>query len=371
MCRMTAVRMNIPGRRTAARGHVLMLYCWLAALCCGAVGCSDEPLNPPPIVAAAPDTTSHEFVWDVQYFGDGDSYLNDIVTLGDTIWVLGRFHLRKPDGTLDRETRYNCVRWDGTTWTYQKIESATSHTQIDVADINCGAPLDDGRVMFCTGGGIAWWNGKRYYPDYDFVNVFDDEHGFRAVGNSKNRLVFVGWGGRILLYENETYRYLASGTTQDFIDVWSAGDTTMCFVSGGLSSDVPSRIYRVVGDRVDLLPDTTINKHMTSVWCDANGRIVVAGDGVYRNTTNWRVRESWISGYKNTMSAKSWYDIFVAGHYGSIQHYNGRSWREYKDFFTPTGTNKFTCSTYDGRDVYIGGNRLGQCIFVHGRKIGP
>ena len=68
------------------------------------------------------DTTSHNFVWEVDSLGDGQgSILRDVSILNDTsVWVTGDLHIKDSTGHFEIEP-YNAAFWDGKKWHLQRI----------------------------------------------------------------------------------------------------------------------------------------------------------------------------------------------------------------------------------------------------------
>ena len=84
-------------------------------------GCQKtNPPTKPPFVT--PDTTSHDFTWQIDILGDGNaSRLNDVCIIDENdVWAVGKIYLKDSTGEFIYPP-YNAVHWNGTQWELKKI----------------------------------------------------------------------------------------------------------------------------------------------------------------------------------------------------------------------------------------------------------
>ena len=105
---------------------LLMKFCYGVALVLivslGLSTCNKK--NPPtkPDGPVVPDTTSHEFEWQVTYFGEGaNSYLKDVAIIDeDNIWAVGEIYETDSLGNIIYPTS-NVMHWNGMEVKFNKI----------------------------------------------------------------------------------------------------------------------------------------------------------------------------------------------------------------------------------------------------------
>jgi len=70
------------------------------------------------------DTTSHDFVWEIDTLGDYGSYLNDVAIINENdIWAVGYLEVSEYDSAGNRhQAFYNAAHWDGDNWKLLKIQ---------------------------------------------------------------------------------------------------------------------------------------------------------------------------------------------------------------------------------------------------------
>ncbi|MGH7601795.1 MAG: hypothetical protein ACREOI_35990, partial [bacterium] len=77
--------------------------------------------NSTPLATQA-DTTSHNFVFQIDTLGDGSSsLLNDVFIIDENnIWAVGEIYLKDANGQFIYPP-YNAAQWNGRTWNLLKI----------------------------------------------------------------------------------------------------------------------------------------------------------------------------------------------------------------------------------------------------------
>lgn len=116
-----------------------------------------NPVAPGP---HAPDSTSHDFVWDeILMAGDGPSWLKDVFALNDTdVWAVGIFSIKQPNGDL---VRHNAIHWDGRTWTIVDVPASAPGTNIHIiSELRAVYAFSHDIVWFACGSVMVYWDGK-------------------------------------------------------------------------------------------------------------------------------------------------------------------------------------------------------------------
>ncbi len=134
----------------------------LLALCFLSLSACKKPTEPPAI--AKPDTTSHNFVWQIDTLGDGNSsVLNDVCIIDENnVWAVGEIYVKDATGQFN-DPPYNAARWDGRRWNFLRVlfpicGTADSYPFAARAIFTVG-PRD---IWISSAGTIARWNGSSF-----------------------------------------------------------------------------------------------------------------------------------------------------------------------------------------------------------------
>ncbi len=95
----------------------------------------------------------------------------------------------------------------------------------------------------------------------------------------------------------------------------------------------------------------------------------IGGDGLYSTEAlgnNWIRNTELPAYYKTSVRGNNINDVFVAGAYGLLLHYNGKSWMNYKDRFPINGS--FGRVDVKGDIVCAVGNDYNHAFIVTGKR---
>jgi hypothetical protein len=287
--------------------------------------------------ATTMDTTSHAVTWQIDTLGDGGSLLFDVTIINDTLaYTVGEIYLRDSTGQLDPQA-YNMAMWNGIEWRLFRIQFYTF----------CGQPTTGPyatRAIFAFGPQDVWiamngsqvvrWNGQSQgLPMCTPVSVS------RLWGESPNSVYAVGNNGGIARYSNGMWQRIESGTPLDLKDIWGSPkvgqEEVLVLASTYTVQTQESRILRVVNNAV--LPVSTIGlaSDMAGIWFVPQKKYYAVGAGIHRkrmlSDSAWvlyphGVVTSFGSGGVRGTDVNN---VFVAGSFGEIVHFNGVSWHRY------------------------------------------
>ena len=107
------------------------------------------------------DTTSHNFIWQIDTLGLYGSYLNDVWIVDENnIWVVGEINISDPDSSWNgtgRET-FNAARWNGTEWEYIHIRGSLMN---DTGPLYSIWYFDDNDI-WVSSGCPEHWDGTKW-----------------------------------------------------------------------------------------------------------------------------------------------------------------------------------------------------------------
>ncbi|NIS45352.1 MAG: hypothetical protein GWN00_07920 [Aliifodinibius sp.] len=306
--------------------------------------------NPPP--ANGPDTTSHNFTWQIDTFGvdgRGSSYLLDVAIVNENdlsasggsqagIWAVGEIHTAETD-TFDSLGNwvppYNIARWNGNEWELLRTEAP-------------GFGFGTNYSIFAFSASDIWvgsgipkhWNGIRW-TFYGSGSGYPG--GFRINGiwgTSSSNLYFVGNGGNIVYYDGNTWQELNSGTDIDIQDIWGAqnpqtGEYEILAVASQLNlPPLAKQLLQIHNTTVTILPDSGLPLGLQGIWFVPNKKYYITGDGVYYNTEigqSWEHDTDHPHAFKHAIRGRNESDIMIVGSFGLLSHFNGSTWHHYSD----------------------------------------
>ncbi len=343
--------------------------------------CTDDPPPAPP-TEKPPDTTSHEISWSVSYLGDAETVLSKLFAVGDSIvYVVGRIRVRDSVGKL---VSYNAARWDGgDTWSLLQIPVLICGTDIsDPIELRTGFGYDEQKLHFFTAAKSIQRIDTGYVTDCELQfklygsiqNVFAySEDDYYIVGGNST---VIHWNGVGFIREETGTRWETRDIYGNEHDLWVVAGTPSNY-KGGVLHKSRSGSWGVV----DSLSDGG-TRSVNSVWCDDRsyengGFVILAGRGIWYRDTTWKRPPKDVTGgnlglgdlYFNTVRGRGRNDVFAAGHFDIVTHFNGRTWKHYTELFKYPGGGILTSIAIIRNDVFIcGAYPDGKGRIIHGRR---
>jgi len=300
------------------------------------------------------DTTSHDFVWEVDTLGIYGSYLNDcwIVNEND-IYVVGRIRLPDPDSSWNGTgyEEFNLAHWDGEKWEYMRV--------IDSAPIMSIFYFSENDIWANTSY-PQHWDGKEW-KWYRLDQSIRPGVILECWGTSSDNMYFVGGDGTIVHYDGKNFTKIESGTEIDLKDIDGTPDGEDIFIvgyndSGELSGNSVCLKYengrcKKVFSSSSYLGDSEEGDY---------GRFHAVK--VYENIAYFTTGGTWLlrydfendvvtyipqfkffrDGYRFvTLDMNNPCDLILVSAWCHIFHYNGKSWKAIFDVY-----NKFTPITF-------------------------
>lgn len=298
--------------------------------------CKKKPTQPPDEEQPL-DSTSHEFVWQIDTLGDGKgSILYDVAIINDTlIYSVGEIYLKDSTGKFDPQP-YNVAIWNGKKWTLRKVPYHDQGYDI-VTPINSILAFGENDIWFEYG---IHWNGKEYQTLPMGINF--PSHANKMWGTSSNDFYVVGIDGLIAHRDaNGVWTKLESGTTLPIIDIWGSknsatGATEILAVGSDPFVDKGNKLLSIKDSQVDSLSTIGLNWTLAGIWFEAGKKYYAVGGGMYtKNSIETIAVWDTLKGltiYKiNAIRGTGLNNIIVAGAFGACMHFNGNTWRSYPE----------------------------------------
>ena len=307
-----------------------VLYC---------LSCSQA--TPPDV--KTPDTTSNNFTWTTQTFGDGaSSALFDVAIVNDTLaFAVGGVYTNDTNGNLDSQPR-NLAVWNGQNWRLQKLNYEGYPPVI--------------RSIYAVSERNVWldpwfhWDGQSF-SERNIDPLLIGVRINRMWGNSAT-LYVAGDNGFIGCYNGSSWQSIETNTALPINDVWGAydwqiGQWEILAVASNKHQNLGKKMLWISANAATAIVDSGLSWSLSSVYFVPGGNYYVVGDGEFEfsNLKSTGVWQLWPSGkttnfYSEQIRGVGSNDIFIVGDYGEVVHYNGKRW---VNFTSQTG---FTVGYY-------------------------
>ncbi len=302
------------------------------------VSCDERSVEPP--LTRGPDTTSHNFTWQVTTLGDGSSsHLHDIAMINDTLaYAVGEIYLMDSTGRFD-PIAYSVAIWNGSSWQMKRLYYGGTNLITDIRGIFALGATD----VWLAAGGVFHWNGLGSQAELVFSRLTLPDPAAtieRVWGFSNTRLYGVGNAGTIIYYDGSTWQRLESGTTLDIRDVYGnrnsrTGKEEILAVASSTGSF--ERRILLISSTVTVIPDSGLLpfSKLGGVWLIPGSMYFIVGDGVYSrhdlsSNLPWMHYAGVTQFFTPSVCGNSVNDIIVTGVFGELLHFNGVSWYSYR-----------------------------------------
>jgi hypothetical protein len=286
------------------------------------------------------DTTSHDFIWQIDTLGEGGSnILDDVYIVSENdVWVVGRLSLiDSTTGQIDPDS-YNAAHWDGSSWEIIRI----------IFPVFCGQPSvfspeiwsvygfgsDD--IWFTDGGHFVRWDGSQFEivcPQW----VEGDLGALKRIwGSSPNDIYAIGSEGALAHYDGITWAAMKSGTILPINDIWGGTDLRGQARVFGVASDIAQTgrmVFEIEGTGIVPMPDIGLGAILGGLYFVPDLMYYVVGDGLYakqaaEDDSPWQNFQPGLTQYgMSCIRGNGVNDVMVMGSFGNNLHFNGMSWR--------------------------------------------
>ncbi len=283
------------------------------------------------LIAVTMDTTSNNFIWTIDTLGNYGSYLNDVAIIDENnIWVVG--NIETDSGT------FNAAHWDGNEWEFVLIDR--------VVDFDGVFALSEDEIWFSDGCFIYEYDGivfsRKWECDWE---TFGPGQANKIWGSSPDDIYFIGNSGSIVHYDGAVFKRMESGTDVDLKDIYGIKDNDgqISILTCGYSRDYSqgtlltfqNNNWSIIFDGTENIFGAQYGNLISSVWLDIKEQFYVSvfSSLFNLNASNLTFTKSItipsVGIYK--IRGNNPADIFIAGEYGNIWHYNGSTWYKYHD----------------------------------------
>ena len=234
------------------------------------------------------------------------------------------------------------AHWNGDKWELMSIKFQYYYGLI-YTDAKCIYAFDPENIVISSGGSVMHWDGNSWKGFPYLFNLSSSIGNIYSIwGNSIDDFYGVGLEGSIVHYNGSSWQKIESGTNQPINDIWgSYNQKTQDYKIFCVASDKyhggEKKVFQIINNETVEF-DWSPQRAAHSVWFQQDTPLFVCGSGLFMYDTNhWSQIESLPNIFKNRIRGNHQYDIFIAGDFGLMVHYNGNSWYIYEDLTLPNG----------------------------------
>jgi hypothetical protein len=344
------------------------------------ISCSKSTTDPPPPPPAGPDTTSHNFVWQIDTIGVISSYLLDVAIINENdIWAVGEIYLRDSTGVLDNEP-YGAIHWNGSQWTLMKVPYHDfGSTTLHPGPIRTIYAFSASEVYATSSANLLKWNGSSWEEKAFFMTGIPFDGQVRKIwGSTPSNIFCVGNSGAIYHYTGSSWQKIESGTNIDIQDIWGAENPEtgeleiLAVASNGPLIPQAKQLLKIEGTTAIILPDSGLPYNLNGIWFIPGETYFVTGDGVYYLETPgqaWQADTTHPLLYKDAIRGSGKNDIVIAGSFGLVSHFNGSGWYHYQGKEIPQFYGRYHAVDFRNNFlIAVGSINAVQGIILRGRR---
>lgn len=300
--------------------------------------------------------TSHNISWQIDTLGQPGNFLYDVWGLDENnVWAIGYVDL--PEGGS------GIIKWNGTKWrtfpTFAGIKQGIFG--FDENNIFVVGEFGAYGVVGIWDGGV--WNVRNFF--YDPI-ANDTVWALRGIwGNAPNDVWAVGDQGTIIHWDGIEWNKTNLGITTKITAIWGKSSNEIYLVP---ISGVRSSFYKFNGSEWNKIYDD-IGIFSTTLWSALSGNLIIGGTSLLEYDGS-SLQQVYIPGRTRgivKVRGSNINNIFTAGDFGEITHFNGISWQDIDDFEVPNGRYRILYSVWSSQHkVFIVGVDENRAITIIG-----
>jgi hypothetical protein len=300
------------------------------------------------------DTTSHNFTWQVDTLGDGNSsILYDVAIVNDTcVYAVGEIYKRDSTGQFENQP-YSLAVWNGRRWALNRLY----YNGINIIAPIRGIMLFSTTDIWLAAGSVFHWDGVSSQAQLSFSRLTLPNPSAtveKLWGASSSNLFGVGNAGTIIHF-NGTWKRLeitpVGGQGEidvNLADIWGSPDGNVVWACGWedfkptvllkYQNGILTKQYEEYSDRFRIREDSLSGVLIGGRVIQKRSMMILSNYGLYK--TGWNTRgegrrifETYegFTGFPFGVAAENINDVIIGGTHGFILHYNGVNFHRYEE----------------------------------------
>ena len=332
----------------------ILLFSFLLCLLLTGSRCKSptEPEKP-----TGSDTTSHNFIWQVDTIGYRNTTLNDGVIINENdIWVVGEIY---PDSASYKNgIAYGVAHWDGSNWTTKRVPVKSSWSSDYIINLQPQSicPLNDKEFML---GGAHIYDGEKVTKSFWLINyegnpdpnpVFEiGQRPTKLFKTSAGEVYCYGSRGALGYFTGSSWVKIPTNTDLDIVDMHGdynpkTGEYELLALASRSLQKEGNLLLKVSNQTaVPILAMGLDDYSKDMLWFHQGGDYWIVGAGSFykKSITDslWKKREDYPSSnwYVADVNGTDSSNLFMTLHDGHLLHYNGSTWKDFKNDLNLSG----------------------------------
>jgi hypothetical protein len=300
--------------------------------------------------------TSHSIAWEVDTLGQAGDYLRDIWGIdGNNVWAVG--------GIETEQGRTAIIKWDGQNWNY--------HSWPEGAVYGIYGFLQSD--LWCVGewanrGFLGHFDGTVWTEyNYEYFEVKGDTvYPLREIwGSSPNDVWAAGDKGTLIHWDGIEWTKINTDITEEITALYGTADNDIYLAA---TSGNRSVLYHYNGTEWLKLNDI-LGMYAITMWKKPGGNLIIGGTNFVEYTHPIYQQISIPGRTRGVIKVfgSDHNNIFTAGDFGEITHFDGRTWTDISLFEVPDGTYRVLRSVWCTEEkVFIVGVDQNRAIIISG-----
>ena len=293
-------------------------------------GCKNGGINPPELPQGV-DTTSHDFTWRIDTIG-AQGVLYDVAIVDENqIWAVGEIYLRDSTGIVD-PTAYSVAVWNGSRWQLKRLYYSTTNIIAPIRGVLNLAAND----IWLAAGSIFHWDGSSAEAQLSFsrLNLPDPNATVEKLWGASGSFIYaVGNAGTMVYFSGSSWQKIETGTNIALTDAWGipavgSQNELVIAVGSDLINGTNHHVFAVTPTGVKDTLAWTMDKTPFGIWFANGSTVYISGNGLWKyKNSSWSEISSF--NFVNHVRGTGDNNVFAAGSFAFITHYNGSTWKEY------------------------------------------
>lgn len=311
------------------------------------------------ITAKTLSTTSHDITWDIDTLGQPGDFLYDVWGLDESnVYAVGFVELQSGNSSI--------IKWDGIEW----------KAFTNVGGVKYGIFGFSEASIFVVGESsnrdmVAIWNGTQWteYRSEYFLARGDTVYPLYSVwGSSPEDVWAVGDKGTIIHWDGIQWEKVDVGITKRITAIWGTSKDDIYVVPISELTGITSALYKY-NDSMWEKVYNSIGIFSTTLWKTPGGKLLIGGTALLEYNGS-SLQEIQIPGRTRgivKIRGSNVNNIFTAGDFGEITHFNGLNWKDIDIFEVPDGRYRVLYSVWCTENkVFVVGVDENRVIVITG-----